>query len=196
MDSNQYSNYSLQELYGLYTTMNQENEPTEAKLIYEQILIKEKSGIELNITNLASLSDRLAAALIDILIVGVPIFSLVMIFFGFNRILEIAKENILVYTLIMLIVGQIFYLAINGWLLYKYGQTVGKKFLEVKIVDLNNNLPELYRSYGLRYFVPALFPLFPFLGGLLSLADILFIFRKDRRCIHDHIASTKVITVT
>ena len=136
------------------------------------------------------------SALVDILIMGVPIFALLMIFFGFNRILEIAKENTLVYTLVMLIVGQIFYLAINGWLLYKYGQTVGKKFLEIKIVDLNNNLPELYRSYGLRYFVPALFPLLPLLGGLLSLADILFIFRKDRRCIHDHIAGTKVITVT
>jgi uncharacterized RDD family membrane protein YckC len=176
--------------------MNQENNPIEAQLIYEQILIKEKSGNESEIANLASLSDRFAAFLVDALILAVPIFTIVSIVFGFNKIIEMAKEHTLLYSLVMLLVGQIFYFSINGWLLYKYGQTFGKKFLEIKIVELNNNLPELYRSYGLRYFVPALFPLLPFLGGLLSMADILFIFRKDRRCIHDHLAGTKVISVT
>jgi len=195
VESNKYSDYSLQELYALYTKMNQDGNPNEAQIVYEQILLKEKTNKGLGHSGLALLSDRFAAALVDILIMVIPIFSLSMIFFGFNRVLEIAKEYTLVYTLVMLLVGQIFYLAINGWLLYKYGQTVGKRFLEIKIVDLNNNLPELYRSYGLRYFVPALFPLVPLLGGLLSLADILFIFRKDRRCIHDHIAGTRVISV-
>jgi hypothetical protein len=33
------------------------------------------------------------------------------------------------------------------------------------------------------------------LGGILSLADMLFILRKDRRCIHDLVAGTQVLNV-
>jgi uncharacterized RDD family membrane protein YckC len=195
MDSKDYSNYSLQELYALYTKMNEGN-PSEAKIIYEQILIKEKSKDEMNtLNNLASLSDRLAAALVDMAIIGIPIFVILFCFFGFDGMLSMAKIYGLAYTVSIIIVGQLLFLSVNGRFLYKNGQTIGKKILEIKIVDIENNLPKLYRSYGLRYFIPALFPLIPFLGGLLGLADILFIFRKDRRCIHDHIAGTKVISV-
>jgi uncharacterized RDD family membrane protein YckC len=38
-----------------------------------------------------------------------------------------------------------------------------------------------------------LFSLIPVIGGLLGLANIGFIFRKDRRCLHDIIAGTKVV---
>lgn len=33
----------------------------------------------------------------------------------------------------------------------------------------------------------------PFLAALPSLIDVLFIFRKDRRCVHDLIAGTQVM---
>jgi uncharacterized RDD family membrane protein YckC len=35
----------------------------------------------------------------------------------------------------------------------------------------------------------------PCIGPFYSLADILCIFREDRRCLHDHIAGTKVVQV-
>ena len=97
--------------------------------------------------------------------------------------------------LISLILGQILYWIFNGKLFYKHGQSIGKKILDIKIVDLNNNLPKLSSSYGLRYIISGLFPFIPILGNFLGLIDILFIFRKDRRCIHDHIAGTKVIKI-
>ena len=34
----------------------------------------------------------------------------------------------------------------------------------------------------------------PFVGGLVSLVDALLIFRDDRRCLHDEIADTIVVT--
>jgi hypothetical protein len=36
----------------------------------------------------------------------------------------------------------------------------------------------------------------PCIGFFYALADILFIFRDDRRCIHDLIASTTVIDIS
>jgi uncharacterized RDD family membrane protein YckC len=33
----------------------------------------------------------------------------------------------------------------------------------------------------------------PMFGGLYSIADVLFIFGKDRRCLHDLLAGTRVV---
>ena len=33
----------------------------------------------------------------------------------------------------------------------------------------------------------------PYIGAFLILADVLCIFREDRRCLHDHLAGTRVI---
>jgi hypothetical protein len=35
----------------------------------------------------------------------------------------------------------------------------------------------------------------PFIGNFVNLADALFIFGEEHRCLHDHIAGTKVISV-
>jgi uncharacterized RDD family membrane protein YckC len=31
------------------------------------------------------------------------------------------------------------------------------------------------------------------LGGLLAVVDVLFVFRRDRRCLHDLVAGTRVV---
>ena len=49
------------------------------------------------------------------------------------------------------------------------------------------------QSVFLRNWVPKLIGSVPYLGMLFSLIDSLFIFRDDRRCIHDHIAGTRVV---
>jgi hypothetical protein len=41
--------------------------------------------------------------------------------------------------------------------------------------------------------VPLLLPLVPFLGGLVALVDVLFIFGPSKRCLHDLVAGTKVV---
>ncbi|MEA2700447.1 MAG: hypothetical protein QOI66_4718, partial [Myxococcales bacterium] len=47
----------------------------------------------------------------------------------------------------------------------------------------------------LRGVVNGIISAIPYLGGLYALVDALFIFRDDRRCIHDLIAGTRVIAV-
>lgn len=92
------------------------------------------------------------------------------------------------------VVGLLIYLAVNGYLLVKQGQTVGKKLVGVRIVDSSSErLVSFGRVFGIRYFLPALIIQIPIVGTLFSLVDSLFIFRKDKRCIHDLMAGTKVV---
>lgn len=197
MDSENYSKLSLQELYELYTNLNKNNNPEEAKKVFKQILLKEKKQ---NVTvdefvdkNLAEPVERLLSSIIDALIIGVPLFSIAFIWFGLEEYLYILQNHMLIYILASICISQGFYLLINGRLLYKYGQSVGKKLLGIKIVDLENNIPVFYKIYFIRYFLTMIYPIIPLFGVILSMVNYLFIFRKDRRCIHDHLAGTKVI---
>jgi hypothetical protein len=45
----------------------------------------------------------------------------------------------------------------------------------------------------LRGFIPGLIGAIPYIGPLFSLVNVLFIFREDYRCVHDHIAGTIVV---
>src|SRR5690606_11503075 len=151
----------------LYTKLNQENNQDEARLVYEQITIKEK--LDKNIINLASLSDRLAAVLVDMVVVGLPILLSLILIYGFSGFIELSKKYEIAFTFVMLLIGQALYFSINGWLLYKYEQTVGKKYLEIKIVSMDNKLPNIHMSYTMRYFIPALISFIPIIGNLFSL---------------------------
>ena len=77
-------------------------------------------------------------------------------------------------------------------LLATEGQTLGKRFLKLRIVDADTGTnPGFWRAVGIRSFANAL------IGGfvpLYGLVDALFIFRTDRKCIHDHLAKTVVVT--
>ena len=93
-------------------------------------------------------------------------------------------------------VGFAVFVAMNGYLLAKRGQTIGKVIVGTRIVDVaDGRVPKLVRSLGVRYGTIWLVSLIPFVGGLLSLLDALVIFRRDRRCLHDLIAGTKVVKV-
>lgn len=91
---------------------------------------------------------------------------------------------------------SIFILAvIQMWLLTATGQTVGKKLMGIRVVRLGDESnPGFVRVVLLRTFVPGLIGSLPFgIGILFTLVDICFIFRSDRRCLHDLIADTKVV---
>jgi uncharacterized RDD family membrane protein YckC len=93
-------------------------------------------------------------------------------------------------------IGGLYFLALliaNLRLLAKEGQSYGKKWAKVRIVRNDGSKASFGRIFGLRYVVNGLIGAIPLLGSLYSLVDILFIFRQDRRCIHDLIADTKVV---
>jgi uncharacterized RDD family membrane protein YckC len=86
------------------------------------------------------------------------------------------------------------YLGINGYFLVKSGQTVGKKVMNIRVIQEGNaSVPDLSTSYFKRLFITQLVSIIPILGGLYALVDAVMIFSADKRCLHDRIAGTQVI---
>jgi len=142
--------------------------------------------------SLASRWNRLTASIIDSLILSVITVPLMFAFGVFSESsLKYGNDYKLTMTLSLLMVGVFF--AINGRFLSRDGQTVGKKALGIKIVTLEDGHPSFQNNLIPRYAVFFLAGLVPVIGSIFSLANILFIFRSDKRCVHDLFGKTKVV---
>lgn len=85
-------------------------------------------------------------------------------------------------------------LGIQIYLLTTRGQTMGKKFIGIKIVSFDDGSnPGFVKAFLLRSFVNGMIGAVPGVGMIYSLVDLCFIFRDDRRCVHDLLAGTVVI---
>ena len=94
----------------------------------------------------------------------------------------------------MAIVGFVVFLLMHGYLLAKRGQTIGKMIVGTKIVSYETGeILSFGRVIGLRYLPVSVVANIPLIGSLLILVNVLFIFGKEKRCVHDHIAGTKVV---
>ena len=89
------------------------------------------------------------------------------------------------------------WLALLGWqcyLLAVRGQTIGKIAMGLRIVRFEDGgNPGFVKAVVLRTFLWGLVTAIPVLGGLAWLVGVLFIFRDDQRCVHDHLAGTRVV---
>ncbi|UNK48425.1 RDD family protein [Lysobacter sp. S4-A87] len=99
-------------------------------------------------------------------------------------------------SLILLsVVGYVALIIYTLILLSREGQTIGKRVIGIRIVRTDGDRAGLGRLFWLRYFVPGLIGAVPYVGWIFSLANILWIFGEQRRCLHDHIADTMVVNV-
>ncbi|MBC6428432.1 MAG: RDD family protein [Cellvibrionales bacterium] len=142
---------------------------------------------------LAHRSQRLAAALIDegiALLWLIPLFNRYDIFAHAQR-GEPAPLNAVIQISIL---AFLFFLLAHGYLLHRYGQTIGKRILRIAVATLDFQVPPFNRLIALRYLPFRVLGAIPGLA-ILTLLNPLFIFRQDRRCLHDHLAGTQVIYV-
>jgi uncharacterized RDD family membrane protein YckC len=140
----------------------------------------------LAIPSLADRLDRFVAAVIDFVLFGLPVGTLVQ---GLaSATLSGGQAGVL--GLLVVVVGLL-----QCRLLYERGQTIGKLVFGIRIVRRDGRRAELLRlvllrdgfSYALRWV--------PVVGVFLALLDALMIFRSDRRCLHDLVADTIVVIV-
>lgn len=139
----------------------------------------------------AAVWRRVTAAAVDFVIVP-SVAMIIMLITG-------ALENAEAWTggfpwLRVGLLGVVGYLLVNGVLLWRYGQTLGKRLVKIKIVDHESEqVPAVWKLIVLRA------PFFPLLHAtligfwyLLAL-DLLTGLRADRRCIHDWVSGTRVV---
>lgn len=143
---------------------------------------------------LAGRGMRLVGVIVDGLIMMILVVPLMLVS-GYWAMAMSGQQPGFAWQVGMGLAGFISFLLINGYFLNQSGQTVAKKLLGMRIVDLNGNKPEFFRLVGLRYGVGQVIQLIPVLNVIYGLADCLFIFRQDRRCVHDLIAGTRVVVV-
>ncbi|MXY47428.1 MAG: RDD family protein [Chloroflexi bacterium] len=166
-------------------------------------------------SELAGRGERLAAWLIDAalyavaVIVTLVIAVIAIIVFGiaddgFENIGDYFDEE---FFVVLALFALLFFLAllavfiVQMVLLATRGQTIGKILLKIRVVDATTGEhPGWVRLVLLRTILNSIISTvlgaIPFVGGMFAIAyfltDSLFIFRDDRRTIHDHIAHTRV----
>jgi len=145
---------------------------------------------------LASRWQRLWGALLDDLI-GMAIVFPVMWISGIWQQLMQGEQASVEQRIWLFIFGVILFFVLQGYLLAKHGQTIGKRIVGTRIVSADDGqiLP-LSRIFWLRQLPLSLVGQISTVGQWLGVIDLFFIFRKDKRCIHDLIAGTKVIKVS
>jgi len=143
-------------------------------------------------STLAKKSTRLFAIILDFLIMLLVCIPGLITYKITNDYQYDNSIGTLIIVLSYLILGstQLFYLV-------KHGQSLGKKALGIKIVKIDNEqVPGFATIFLLRSLIPNIISSVPYAGPVFWLIDILFIFRDDRRCMHDLIAQTKVVNVS
>jgi len=158
----------------------------------ETVVARRRAGS--GAADLASRWARLGAAIIDGLIglfLIVPVQYAMGVFDNFPDI----KEPEISQQLLLLMFGVAVFLLLHGYLMSTRGQTIGKALVNIRMVRTDGSVADLNRLIGLRYAPQWAVAMIPVAGVILPLVDVLFIFRADKRCIHDLIAGTKVVNV-
>jgi uncharacterized RDD family membrane protein YckC len=170
---------------------------------------------------LAGRFRRLVATLVDAVLVP----ALALLLLTITDVMEDANDyaNVGLMMLWVFLLAVVAYVILNGYTLWRRGQTLGKWVMGIAIVPASsllydsakNDGDEHQRAYVPAPFVPAPFvpaPLwklifiralfFPLLFmavvpwvALLPVLDQALIFGKRRRCLHDLVAGTVVVRV-
>lgn len=148
--------------------------------------------------NLAGRGARFAGALVDGILLSVinfPIVFFVLVpLFGSNLQTMSSLAYNPLYLAAGFILGQVVFLAVQGYLLATKGQTVGKLVAQTRIVNERTlKVPDFFPMYLKRYFLMAVIFSIPFIGGIVAIVNALLIFRTNHKCLHDDIAGTIVI---
>jgi uncharacterized RDD family membrane protein YckC len=97
--------------------------------------------------------------------------------------------SVLALPLFVCFMGFVGWAWITTLLVARYGQTMAKRALGIKVVRSDGSKASLGRIFWLRNVVNVLLSAIPLYG----LIDMLFIFGERRQCIHDLIADTIVV---
>jgi uncharacterized RDD family membrane protein YckC len=142
---------------------------------------------------LADRGTRLVAAILDGVIAGIMIYLPALLLMIVNGTFDQPQGDVdfemLAVPIFLCVMGFIAWAWITALLVARFGQTMAKRMLEIKVVRTDGTPASLGRIFLLRNVVNWLLGIIP----LYALIDVLFIFGERRQCIHDRLADTIVI---
>jgi uncharacterized RDD family membrane protein YckC len=141
----------------------------------------------------APIVKRLAAGAIDALLSGILMMPLLNYAGIWEKLILQQRDFTLAQVFFVFMSWQGIYLLLNARLLAQQGQTVGKRIMRLRIVEATGHACTLTHLFFVRRMIPQVAWNLPFIGLGLAIGNLAFIFRPDRRCLHDHLASTVVI---
>jgi uncharacterized RDD family membrane protein YckC len=146
------------------------------------------SDAPVQVVQLASRGSRLGAYLLDIFSVGLLGIVAAVVMPTFAQV----NSGEMPYGVVAILgLGGLALLILNIVLLHKNGQTIGKRLVGIKVIQIDGNRCELWRFFFLRALPTGL------INSVLSvigmILDSVFIFGQEQRCLHDLIANTIVI---
>ena len=140
---------------------------------------------------LADRGARLGASILDNLVIMAVAIPIGMVY-GFRSEDE-PLGAVPLATLIALGALILLVVVVNLRLIAREGQTLGKKWSKIRIVRSDGSKASFGRIFGIRMLFTGALGAIPVVGPLFSVADILFIFGEERKCLHDRLADTKVV---
>jgi len=149
---------------------------------------------------------RLLASAIDAILVPMLTIVLVMLTDVAEDAEDFADNAWMLHVLGLAVLS---YLILNGFGLWRHGQTIGKRMLGIMIVHSSSSMGQplatlsdepnfeyapLWKLICVRaLFFPCLYlVVIPWLA-IVPILDQLLIFRRDRRCLHDLVSGTVVV---
>lgn len=146
--------------------------------------------------NIASRPKRFLAAMIDG-VAGMALSSPVYQHYGVWEAMvkgtDLPNQVVIGLTLYSLVL----FFVLHGFLLWRYGQTLGKRMTGLAIVTMDGKKPDFAPLILNRYLPQWVIGVMPGFGVLLALVDINYLFFNDQnRCVHDLLAKTKVIDLS
>jgi uncharacterized RDD family membrane protein YckC len=141
--------------------------------------------------NRATRGERLRAQMVNGFVVAGGMFALMLLGIALGSAAE--SPNL---ALVGVALGSLWAL---GWMIYnvrllaEHGQSIGKRYIGIKVVSSNGEPATLGQLILRRYILFQLLGLIPYLGALIGLVDVLMIFGEEQRCLHDRVADTIVV---
>lgn len=174
-----------------YTQYSDEDLKARAKSVNRSQFIERAAIIDSEIAarqpQLALRRERFAAAIIDFLVNAICIIPLIVLLH--MGVLTGHPLTIMMYGIAWSILVLII---VHGYTLLNYSQSIGKYHLGIRIEMIEGGRANFSTILIARYLPMLILTAIPFIGGLFGLINVLFIFRQDKRCLHDFIAGTRV----
>jgi uncharacterized RDD family membrane protein YckC len=141
---------------------------------------------------LAGIAQRVVARFIDSLVVGIPMSVFLTIVL--NRMYPIPEQPPSLFAIWL--ATLLIYVAYEVILVARLGQTVGKRMIGIRVVDLDGDIPGWAKATR-RFLLPFAAGMIPYIGLPLGIAVFLrAAFVGDRRGFHDLFAGTRVVRET